>query len=170
MATIGEDIVPLLPRLRRFALTVAGNLQDAEDLLHSALERAIRNEAGFRRGTRLDSWLFRIIRNLWIDERRARRQQDVPLDAIGEVSAEDGRETAEHLLDLAQARRALLALPEEQRTVLCLVVLEGMSYQATAEALDIPIGTVMSRLSRARAAMVTRMSTDPMRTSHSKRS
>lgn len=169
MATIGEDIVPLLPRLRRFALAVAGNLQDAEDLLHSALERALRGEAAFRRGTRLDSWLFRIIRNLWIDERRARRRQEVPLDAVGEMAAEDGRETAEHLLDLAQARRALLALPEEQRTVLCLVVLEGMSYQDAADALEVPIGTVMSRLSRARAAMVNRMSSDPMRITHTRR-
>ena len=165
MANIGEDIVPLLPRLRRFALTVAGNVQDAEDLLHSALERALRNEASFRRGTRLDSWLFRIIRNLWIDDRRAKRQLDVSLDAVGEVAVEDGRDTAEHLLDLAHARRALLALPEEQRSVLCLVVLEGMTYQEASDTLEVPIGTVMSRLSRARAAMVNRMSSDPLRMS-----
>lgn len=169
MATIREDLVTMLPRLRRFSMAVAGNAQDAEDLLHSALERALRSEASWQRGTRLDSWMFRIIRNLWIDERRARRHQDVPLDVVGEAALVDGRETAEQLLDLAQARRALLALPEEQRSVLCLVVIEGMTYQQTADTLGIPIGTVMSRLSRARAAMVSRMSNDPLRM-HSRRS
>ena len=165
MTTIRDELVTLLPRLRRFSLSVTGNVQDGEDLLHSALERALRHESSWQRGTRLDSWMYRIIRNLWIDERRAKRNQDVSLDVVGEAALEGGRDTAEHLLDLAQTRRALLALPEEQRSVLCLVVLEGMTYQEAAAALDVPIGTVMSRLSRARAAMVGRMSADPVRIS-----
>jgi RNA polymerase sigma-70 factor, ECF subfamily len=164
MTTLRDELVILLPRLRRFSLAVTGNVQDAEDLLHSALERALRHEASWQRGTRLDSWMFRIVRNLWIDERRAKRNQDVSLEVAGDAVLEDDRsETAEHLLDLAQARRALLSLPEEQRSVLCLVVLEGMTYQEAAATLDVPIGTVMSRLSRARAAMVSRLSNDPFR-------
>lgn len=164
MTTIRDELVTLLPRLRRFSLTVTGNVQDAEDLLHSALERALRHEASWQRGTRLDSWMYRIIRNLWIDERRAKRNQDVSLEVAGDAVLEDERsDSAEHLLDLAQARRALLSLPEEQRSVLCLVVLEGMTYQEAATTLDVPIGTVMSRLSRARAAMVSRLSNDPFR-------
>lgn len=163
--TIREELVSLLPRLRRFSLAVAGNAQDAEDLLHSALERALRHESTWQRGTRLDSWIYRIIRNLWIDERRAKRNQNVSLEAAGDDALEDRQASAEHLLDLAQARRALLALPEEQRSVLCLVVLEGMTYQEAAATLDVPIGTVMSRLSRARAAMVSRLSSDSPRIS-----
>ena len=169
MTTVRDQLVTLLPRLRRFSLAVAGSVQDAEDLLHSAIERALRHESSWQRGMRLDSWMFRIIRNLWIDERRAKRQQNQPLDEAGEFAAEDGRETTEHLLDLEYARRALLALPEEQRSVLCLVVLEGLSYQETATTLGVPIGTVMSRLSRARAAMVSRMSSDPLRMTAAKR-
>jgi RNA polymerase sigma-70 factor, ECF subfamily len=165
MTTIRDELVTLLPRLRRFSLAVTGNVQDGEDLLHSALERALRHESSWQRGTRLDSWMYRIIRNLWIDERRAKRNQDVSLELAGDAVLEDNRDSAEHLLDLAQARRALLALPEEQRSVLCLVVLEGMTYQEAAATLDVPIGTVMSRLSRARAAMVKRMSADPLRIS-----
>jgi RNA polymerase sigma-70 factor, ECF subfamily len=161
MTTLRDELIALLPRLRRFALSVAGTAQDADDLLHSALERALRQEgewgkAGRRETLRLDSMMFKIIRNLWIDERRAKRSQELPLEAAGEVSGEDGRATAEHLLDLEHARRALLGLPEEQRSVLCLVVMEGMSYQQAADALQVPIGTVMSRLSRARAAMVSK--------------
>lgn len=163
--TIREELVSLLPRLRRFSLAVAGNAQDAEDLLHSALERALRFESTWQRGTRLDSWIYRIIRNLWIDERRAKRNQNVSLEVAGDDALEDRQASAEHLLDLAQARRALLALPEEQRSVLCLVVLEGMTYQEAAATLDVPIGTVMSRLSRARAAMVSRLSSDSPRIS-----
>jgi RNA polymerase sigma-70 factor (ECF subfamily) len=170
MTPLREQLVDLLPRLRRFALSVAGNPQDAEDLLHSALERALRQEAVWQReqrlsGMRVDSMMFRIVRNLWIDERRAKRNQDVSLEVTGEDVLVDARDNAEHLLDLAHARRALLALPEEQRSVLCLVVLEGMTYQETAAALDIPIGTVMSRLSRARAAMAGRMAGDTPRIS-----
>ena len=165
MTTIRDELVTLLPRLRRFSLTVAGNVQDAEDLLHTALERALRHESSWQRGTRLDSWMYRIIRNLWIDERRAKRNLNVSLEVAGDDVLEDRHESAEHLLDLAQARRALLSLPEEQRSVLCLVVLEGMTYQEAAAALDVPIGTVMSRLSRARAAMVSRLSHDSPRIS-----
>jgi RNA polymerase sigma-70 factor, ECF subfamily len=165
MTTIREELVTLLPRLRRFSLTVAGNVQDAEDLLHTALERALRHESSWQRGTRLDSWMYRIIRNLWIDERRAKRNLNVSLEVAGDDVLLDRNDSAEHLLDLAQARRALLALPEEQRSVLCLVVLEGMTYQEAATALDVPIGTVMSRLSRARAAMVNRLSNDSPRIS-----
>jgi RNA polymerase sigma-70 factor (ECF subfamily) len=165
MTTIRDELVTLLPRLRRFSLSVTGNVQDGEDLLHSALERALRHESSWQRGTRLDSWMYRIIRNLWIDERRAKRNQDVSLEVTGDAVLEDSRDTAEHLLDLTQARRAMMALPEEQRSVLCLVVLEGMTYQEAATALDVPIGTVMSRLSRARAAMVGRLSNDSSRIS-----
>lgn len=148
-----QELVAVLPRLRRFAMALAGRKDLAEDLLHSAIERALRNWGTFQTGRRLDSWMFKIMQNHWIDTRRAAASGETQdLDAV-DVQGEDGRVVTEARDEMRVARMAFEALPEEQRTVLTLVVLEDLSYAETAEALNVPIGTVMSRLSRARAAM-----------------
>ncbi len=148
-----RDLVGLLPRLRKFARALAGSRDGAEDLLQSAIERALTRSGGYDETRRLDSWMFKIMQNLWIDSRRAIAQapvQDVePPDAQGE----DGRDLMESREELRLVREAFAQLPEEQRAVMALVVLDGASYAEAAEALGIPIGTVMSRLARARASV-----------------
>ena len=122
--------------------------------MQQTVEKALRHIDSYAPGTRLDSWMFRIMRNTWIDGHRARRPT-VTLDDVETVTplvGEDGRDVTENRIYLAQVRRAMQALPEEQRTVLILVCVEGLRYREVAEALGIPEGTVMSRLSRGRLA------------------
>jgi RNA polymerase sigma-70 factor (ECF subfamily) len=151
-----NELVSLLPRLRRFSLALAGRRDAAEDLLQSAIERALRRRESYDRSRRLDSWMFKIMQNLWFDMRRQAASAAFVSDEGLEVAGEDGRDLIESRDELRRAREAFGALPEDQRAVVALVVLEGFSYAAAAEALDVPIGTVMSRLSRARSSMVAR--------------
>ena len=154
----------MLPRLRRFAAALCGSPADAEDLVHSAVERALRHERSWQPGPRLDSWLFRIMQTLWRDELRSHRRRHVaPLEVLGEMSDERNTDAALRDIELEQARAALATLPLEQREVIALVVLESMSYQEAAATLNIPAGTVMSRLSRARAQLIARMSSIEVR-------
>jgi RNA polymerase sigma-70 factor, ECF subfamily len=150
-----EDLVALLPKLRRFAFGLAGSRADGDDLVQGALAKALTSRDQWQPGTRLDSWLYRIIQNHWIDTVRAQRArgETVPLDDAHDLVGDDGLRTAENTMALAKMKSALATLPEEQRAVLVMVGLEGVSYAAAAETLGIPIGTVMSRLARGRAAL-----------------
>lgn len=134
-------------------MALAGRRDLAEDLLHSAVERALRNWGTFQTGRRLDSWMFKIMQNHWIDTRRA--EAGAVMQSVDEldIPGEDGREITEARDDIRAAREAFAALPEEQRAVIALVVIEDLSYAEAADALNVPIGTIMSRLSRARSAM-----------------
>lgn len=152
-----QELVSLLPRLRRFAIALAGRADVAEDVLQSAIERALRNWTSFERGRRLDSWMFKIMQNYWLDMRRSAAAAPMVSDEGVDIAGEDGRETAETRDQLRATRAAFSALPEEQRAVLTLVVLEGLSYAQAAETIGVPIGTIMSRLARARAAMAARL-------------
>lgn len=151
-----EDLIALLPRLRRFARALARNDDEADDLVQSACERALRNRDSFVPGTRLDSWMCRIVQNLWIDRCRsaAARAETVEIDDALDLPGSDGRAVTLSRLALAEVRRRVRELPEEQRLVLALVTLEGLSYREAAERLAVPIGTVMSRLSRARRRLM----------------
>lgn len=160
MTGFRDELVLLLPRLRRFALATTNSRHEAEDLLQTAVERALRHESSWQQGTRLDSWMFKIMQNLWLDELRAHRRRTEPLDEIVNLAGEDGRDSMTHQLQFEEAHAALQSLPDEQRAVVALVVLDGMSYQQAANALDIPVGTVMSRLARGRAALAARLSNE----------
>jgi RNA polymerase sigma-70 factor (ECF subfamily) len=151
-SAFAKDLVSLLPRLRRFALSLTGSTVEADDLVQAACERALRARDQWVPGTRLDSWVFRIMQNLWIDSIRKRKAEGVPqvIDETFEVKGEDGRTVTENALTLDEVRSALKGLPEDQRAVLLLVCADERSYQETAETLGLPIGTVMSRLARAR--------------------
>ena len=150
------ELVGLLPRLRRFAYGLTGSLDDGDDLVQGACERALRRLDQFQPGSRLDSWMYRIVQNLWIDQRRARQarpeagMEPVDLEAL---AVGDAERELDSRLALATVQRAVAALSEDQRAVLLLVCVEGQSYKAAAEVLEIPLGTVMSRLARARLAV-----------------
>lgn len=163
MPEFRRELVELLPRLRRFASVLTRSHTDAEDVVQAAVERALRHADSWQEGTRLDSWLYRIMQNLWRDELRAQRRRAQPLESAGEVMGADGREVTIRHIQSDEARAALDALPEEQRAVIALVVLDGMSYQQASEILDIPFGTVMSRLSRARAKLAGSLGEGPQR-------
>lgn len=153
---VRAELVSLLPRLRRFAYGLAGSVDDGDDLVQSACERALTRLDQFRPGTRLDSWMYRIVQNLWIDRRRARQARPEagvePAD-LAALAVGDAERELNSRLAMATVQRAVRDLSEDQRSVLLLVCVEGLSYKAAAEVLDVPLGTVMSRLARARLAV-----------------
>ncbi len=155
-----QDLVALVPKLRRFAYSLTGNRQDGDDLVQAACEKALRNAAQFQPGTRMDSWMYRIIQTLWIDDRRRATRRGTTLDPDDAHLSDEGKAAnlPEDRMMLAQTRAAMADLPEPQRAVLALVAIEGLSYREAAETLDIPVGTVMSRLSRAREALLPKLS------------
>jgi len=150
-----DRIVALLPRLRRFALALARNREDGDDLVQATVERALTRFENWQEGTRLDSWMFKIMQNLWIDQTRAKRRwgEEATGDELDAAVGVDGRAVVESRLMLRETLTEVLALPEDQRAVLVLVVVEGFSYREAADMLSMPVGTVMSRLSRARQAL-----------------
>ena len=156
-----NDIVKLLPRLRRFALGLCGNYQDADDLVQAACERALIRLHQYEPGTRLDSWMFRIVQNQWIDWTRSRSTRGDPVapEDMPDIADENAHRTVEERNHLESVLFAMQSLPEEQRAVLMLVCVEDMTYADAASALEVPVGTIMSRLSRARLRLSELMST-----------
>ncbi len=149
-------MIAAIPRLRRFSAAITGSAHLGEDLAQTALEKALTNLDSWRPGTKMESWLLRIAYNAWIDDVRSqkRRGQHVDIDSAAEQAGEDGRDIVYHRLELEAARAAMADLPIEFLSVLSLVAIEGMTYQEVADTLKIPIGTVMSRLSRARKSLL----------------
>jgi RNA polymerase sigma factor (sigma-70 family) len=144
-----------LPRLRRFAHALSRNRADADDLTQMTIERALRSRGQWQPGSRLDSWLYRIMRNLWIDTARSRaRRTRVEAEDSGADVGFDPRPGIEAGLDLDKAMAAMARLPDEQREVVALILVEGFGYKETAEMLELPIGTVSSRLARGRIALL----------------
>jgi RNA polymerase sigma-70 factor, ECF subfamily len=163
MPDFRRELVELLPRLRRFASVLTRSHDDAEDVVQAAVERALRHADSWQQGSRLDSWLYKIMQNLWRDELRAHRRRAEPLDSHADIAGADGRDVTLRHIQSNEARQVLEELPEEQRVVIALVVLEGMSYQQTADILEVPVGTVMSRLARARARLAASLGEGPQR-------
>ncbi len=154
-----EDLVALLPRLRRFALTLTGDLDSADDLVQLACEKALRKQDQWQPGSRLDSWMYRIIQNLHIDQLRSqtRRGDHISEDAVAELADGKSAQVAEHENMLGVLSGLIQELPEDQRAVMLLVAVEEYSYREAAETLQIPVGTVMSRLARARTKIMARL-------------
>lgn len=152
---VKEQIIAMLPRLRAFARSLAPTWDQADDLVQQTVEKGLRKLSSFTPGTRLDSWLFRIMRNTWIDEHRAARptvEFDEAVNVYPLLSL-DGQKVAEATIELRRVRAAMNRLNEDQRAVLMLVCVEGFKYREVAEMLEVPVGTVMSRLARARIAL-----------------
>lgn len=151
-----DGLAALLPRLRRFAHALSRNAADADDLTQGTIERALRSRSQWQSGTSLDSWLYRIMRNLWIDTVRARgRREDLhaPVEDAERVG-DDPRTAIEARIDLSKAMASMQCLPDEQREVVALILIEGFSYQECSEILGIPMGTVSSRLVRGRTTLL----------------
>ncbi len=157
--TFRRNLVALVPKLRRFALSLTGNMPDADDLVQAACEKALRNIAQFVPGTRMDSWMYRIVQTLWLDDRRKLKRRGASVDPDDVHLSDHGKAAnlPEDRMMLAQTRAAMLDLPQGQREVLALVAIEGLSYREAAETLEVPVGTVMSRLSRARDALLPKL-------------
>lgn len=156
MTPFERGLLDLLPRLRRFARSLAIDAADADDLCQVALEKALKAEAQWEPGTRLDSWMYRIMRNCWIDEVRMRKRRSetfVGEEEGVEVGEADDRRI-EARVELSHVDRAMAALPPEQREVIALILVEGLAYKEAAELLDLPMGTITSRLVRGRQALM----------------
>lgn len=150
------ELAALLPRLRRFAHALSRDSADADDLAQRTVERALRSRAQWQPGSRLDSWAYRIMRNLWIDTVRAQSRRwrfEAPSEEAESVGV-DPRGSIDSAIDLRRAMAALGQLSVEQREVVALILIEGFGYREVAEMLDVPIGTVSSRLVRGRNALL----------------
>ncbi len=150
-----QEMIALLPRLRRFTRALTGSADTADDLVQSACEKALARQHQFKQGTRLDSWVFQITRNHWIDQLRSKANQATVIDLDdwldNEQAGVSGKQEIHMSLDKVES--ALQQLPEQHRSILVLVCIEGFSYQETADMLGLPLGTVMSRLARARVKL-----------------
>ena len=145
------ELVALLPRLRRFARALARNAADADDLVQTAVERALARSGQLRADAPIAAWLFGILRNAWIDEQRVRARRvrmQAPAEALQEVA--DTRSAPAESLAVEDA---VARLPEEQRLAVALVMVEGLSYKEAAHVMEVPIGTLTSRLARARETL-----------------
>jgi len=156
MGSSGEDlsdrIIELLPRLRRFARSLARNAQDADDLVQITVERALARAEQLRPDHSVASWLFGILRNAWIDEGRSRRRRESLLEP-GDIAERVGDPTAGTDPELLCLQDALARLPEDQRLAVALVLVEGFSYKEAATIMGVPVGTLTSRLARGREAL-----------------
>ena len=152
-AVFTQALLAAMPRLRRFCYTLTGSYVDADDLLQMTLERALEKWQSFEAGTEIQRWLYRVCRNIWIDEVRSskRRGTSESLDDVDELEyAAAGESQLINSLTMDEVAAAMESLSESQRSILYLVGVDGCSYKDAAELLDLPIGTVMSRLARAR--------------------
>ena len=147
-------MLALVPRLRRFAVGLTRSAADGDDLCQATIERALVNRGKWQEGTRLDSWMYTMMRNIWIDETRARqrRGQTFVSDEAGAAVGADGAQ--ESSVELGNVDRALSRLPDEQREAVLLVMVEGYAYKEAAEIVGCPVGTLNSRLVRGRDALL----------------
>jgi len=148
-------MVAVLPRLRRFAYALTGSTDQGDDLVQETCLRALSRVDRWQPGSRLDSWMYRIAQNIWLDRVRSIkvRGEVVDVEVVEAMPGSDGREDVERQLTLEAVDAALTQLPDEQRAIVALVCIEGVSYKEAAEIAGIPIGTVMSRLARARQTL-----------------
>lgn len=152
---VEDRLIAFLPNLRRFAISLCRSRDAADDLVQAACERALANAANFEPGTRFDAWMFRILRNLWIDQVRRTRTEGFREDVTAreDLAGSSGERETEARLTLAAVSDAITRLPDDQREVVMLVCVEDLSYREAADVIGVPIGTIMSRLARARAKL-----------------
>lgn len=156
MDAFQRQLIDLLPRLRRFARTLVSAPADADDLVQTTVERALARRGQWREGTRLDWWTMRILKNAWIDQGRSsqRRGQVVDFADNAEFIADPTQAGEAERVGAMAVEQAMTRLPEDQRVAVALVLVEGFSYAEAADLLQIPAGTLTSRLVRGRTALL----------------
>jgi len=150
---LNRELLELLPRLERFATSLTRNREEARDLVQDAALKVLHH--GVPEGANLKHWAFRVCKNVWIDSLRRKRIRETPSieqGAIG-LAGHDAREELEGRSQLRKTLELMAKLPQDQRLALSLVAIEGMSYREVASVMEVPIGTVMSRVARARASI-----------------
>ncbi len=154
-----SELLALLPRLRRFAHALARSSADADDLCQASIERALKARDQLVAGTRMDSWMYRIMRNAWIDTTRARTRhgQTFVDQEAGMAVGDAGDQQIEAVVELGNVGRAMQSLPADQREAIALVLVEGFAYKEAAEILGVPMGTLTSRLVRGREALMIKL-------------
>lgn len=154
-----DDLIAFLPNLRRFALSLCRRGDLADDLVQITAERALAARDRFDPLTRIEPWLLRILRNAWIDHsRRTKSQgQSVELEDAPDLLAVDGVRQTEAILMLRRTEQVMATLPDDQREVMMLICVDELSYREAADVIGVPIGTVMSRLARARLALAKKL-------------
>lgn len=159
MAAFEDELLGLLPRLRRFAHALSRNAADADDLCQVSVEKALNARAQWQPGTRMDSWMYRIMRNAWIDTARARTRaaETFVAEEAGMSVGDDGARAIESHVELGEVAAAMRTLPDEQREAVALVLIEGLAYKEAAAVLDVPMGTLTSRLVRGRQALIAKL-------------
>ena len=163
--TVQQTLTQLAPALRRFAYSLTGSAAEADDLLQNTLERLL--SRGLPDDIEPAKWAFSVCRNLWIDEYRARKVRQRNTYALDDTEEPhvDGEQAIHDQIALAQVDAAMNQLPDDQRSIMALITVQGMSYKEVAETLGIPAGTVMSRLARARIALANFLQTPVTQTS-----
>lgn len=151
-ATFRAQLVELLPRLRRFACTLARQPGDADDLVQMALERALLRIDQWRPDLPLAGWMFGIMKNAWIDEIRS-RQRRTRVFADEAAGEQVGAAFVDAAMEVVSVAAAMDQLPDEQRLAVALVLVEGLSYKEAAEVLEVPMGTLTSRIARGRETL-----------------
>ncbi len=151
---MNKTIENILPMLRRFAYSLTGNTPDADDLVQTTLEKIL--QKGVPAEVEVTKWAFRVCRNVWIDEYRAQkvRQNATQKPELQEPQITNEQQAFDSKEMLTHVNKAMNTLPDDQRAILSLVAVQGMSYKEVAASMEIPVGTVMSRLSRARSALL----------------
>ncbi len=147
-----QHLLAAIPKLRAFALSLAAHADYADDLVQETLMKAWNHQSSFQEGTNIKAWLFTILRNEYFSQLRKRRREveDADGDYAGSVVTPGGQESQ---LDMADLRIALQQLPDDQREAVVLVGASGFSYQEVAEICHVPVGTVKSRVNRARTKL-----------------
>lgn len=158
-----RQMLALLPRLRRFALGLTGSQDRADDLVQASYERALREIDKWVEGTRLDAWMFRILRNIFLNQMRSEKlQREKTQEFAGrQESALDGERLVESQMLIQKVRRAVTELPEKQQTALLLITVQGFSYKEVADLTGDPVGTIASRVARARETLISNPNLKP---------
>jgi RNA polymerase sigma-70 factor (ECF subfamily) len=153
-----RSLTDMMPDLRRFARSLTGSADAADDLVQSACERVLSRPSSLAAAEQMSSWMYCIIRNVWLDERKsARARLSTPLEDDQHVAPEDTERTVIARSTLNRVRAEMALLPAEQRAAIMLVCVDGLSYQDAATELRIPVGTLMSRLCRGRTELARRI-------------